>query len=205
MRARAARGYAPGRRADHDHRETVEALLARGADTTRVNDRGQTVLGVAVFRRSERGVRAVLAVGADPDGVGRTAREIAVFFELERCRASDAGVGAGAQQIGHRTGGDDGVTTQVRNADELHRYEIREDGELLGFAAYRLAQGRVVFTHTEIEPAHEGKGAASTLVREALDDVRRRDLRVEALCPYVSRWMSRHPDYQDLDYRSAHG
>ena len=96
-----------------------------------------------------------------------------------------------------------GEGTQVTEARDRHRYEIRQDGELLGFAAYRLSHGRVVFTHTEIEPAHEGKGAASTLVREALDDVRRRDLRVEALCPYVSRWMSRHPDYQDLDYRSA--
>ncbi len=67
----------------HDHPDTVEALLARGADTERVNDRGQTALGAAVFRRSERTVRALLAAGADPDGGDRSAREIAVFFELD--------------------------------------------------------------------------------------------------------------------------
>jgi ankyrin repeat protein len=50
----------------HVHPETVEALLARGADTGRVNDRGQTALGAAVFRRSEPIVRALLAAGADP-------------------------------------------------------------------------------------------------------------------------------------------
>lgn len=99
----------------------------------------------------------------------------------------------------------DGRASEVTEAPERHRYEIREDGELLGFAAYRLSQGRIVFTHTEIEPAHEGRGAASTLVRAALDDVRRRDLRVEALCPYVSRWMSRHPDYQDPDFQPQAG
>jgi len=71
----------------HDHPGTVEALLARGADTERVNDRGQTALGAAVFRRSERSVRALLAAGADPDGGGRSAREIAVFFELDQMRA----------------------------------------------------------------------------------------------------------------------
>lgn len=67
----------------HDHPDAVEALLARGADTARVNDRGQTALGAAVFRRSARSVRALVASGADPDDGGRSAREIAVFFELD--------------------------------------------------------------------------------------------------------------------------
>lgn len=67
----------------HDHPDTVEALLARGADTARVNDRGQTALGAAVFRRSKRIVVALVEAGADPDGGGRTAREIAHFFELD--------------------------------------------------------------------------------------------------------------------------
>lgn len=65
-----------------DHPETVEALLVRGAETERVNDRGQTALGAAVFRRSARSVRALLAAGADPDGGTRTPREIATFFGL---------------------------------------------------------------------------------------------------------------------------
>jgi uncharacterized protein len=66
----------------HVHPETVEALLARGADTARVNDRGQTALGAAVFRRSEPIVRALLAAGADPDLGKPSATEIAAFFEL---------------------------------------------------------------------------------------------------------------------------
>lgn len=66
----------------HSHPETVTALLARGADTERVNDRGQTALGAAVFRRSEPIVTALIAAGANPDGGGRSAREIAAFFDL---------------------------------------------------------------------------------------------------------------------------
>ena len=66
----------------HDHPETVEALLAAGADPERVNDRGQTALGAAVFRRSTRAVRSLLAAGADPSTGERSALAVARFFAL---------------------------------------------------------------------------------------------------------------------------
>src|ERR1700754_3239591 len=44
----------------HDHPDTVRMLLERGADPDRVNDRGQTALGAAVFRRSTPSVTALL-------------------------------------------------------------------------------------------------------------------------------------------------
>jgi ankyrin repeat protein len=67
----------------HDHPDTVRALLDRGADPGRVNDRGQTALGAAVFRRSAESVQLLLDHGADPDQGGRSAAEIAAFFELD--------------------------------------------------------------------------------------------------------------------------
>jgi ankyrin repeat protein len=78
----------------HDHPEAVQMLLERGADPDRVNDRGQTALGAAVFRRSEPSVRALLAHGADPHAGGRSAVEIAAFFELPEMTALLAGYGA---------------------------------------------------------------------------------------------------------------
>jgi len=71
----------------HDHPETVRMLLERGADPDRVNDRGQTALGAAVFRRSAASVTALLEHGADPDAGGRSAVEIAAFFELDEMAA----------------------------------------------------------------------------------------------------------------------
>ncbi len=67
----------------HDHPATVAMLVARGADPDRVNDRGQTALGAAVFRRSTESVESLLGAGADPRAGGRSAVEIATFFELE--------------------------------------------------------------------------------------------------------------------------
>ena len=60
----------------------VRALLDRGADHARVNDRGQTALGAAVFRRRGDIVADLLDAGADPDHGPRSAVEVATVFEL---------------------------------------------------------------------------------------------------------------------------
>jgi ankyrin repeat protein len=75
----------------HDHPPTVRMLLEHGADPNRVNDRGQTALGAAVFRRSTESTTVLLEHGADPHAGGRSALEIAEFFELEDMAALLAG------------------------------------------------------------------------------------------------------------------
>ncbi len=66
----------------HCQADTVAMLLRRGADTGRVNDRGQTALGAAVFRQSVPVVRSLLAAGADPAAGERSALQVAQFFGL---------------------------------------------------------------------------------------------------------------------------
>jgi len=66
----------------HDSPATVRALLSRGADHARVNDRGQTALAAAVFRRSAESVTALLEAGADPLLGRPSAVETARFFDL---------------------------------------------------------------------------------------------------------------------------
>jgi ankyrin repeat protein len=66
----------------HVHADVVGALLARGADHSRVNDQGQTALGAAVFRQAGDVVTALLDAGADPDLGPRSAVDVATFFDL---------------------------------------------------------------------------------------------------------------------------
>ncbi|MEU3017663.1 MULTISPECIES: GNAT family N-acetyltransferase [unclassified Nocardiopsis] len=93
------------------------------------------------------------------------------------------------------------MATEVTDVPDRRRYEVRADGEVAGFAEYILTDGLITFTHTEIDPAYEGRGLGGTLVREALDDVRGRELAVLPLCPFVKEWIGRHREYADLVYR----
>ncbi|MBC6457270.1 GNAT family N-acetyltransferase [Actinomadura sp. HBU206391] len=93
-------------------------------------------------------------------------------------------------------------TVRVTDAEGSDRFEARIDGELAGFAEYMRTGRLVVYPHTEVEPAYEGRGIGSALARAALDDARRRGLPVLAICPFIAGWMSRHPEYQDLAYQN---
>ena len=89
--------------------------------------------------------------------------------------------------------------SDVIQNQELERFELVLGGELAGYTAYQLTDSTITFTHTEILPQQREHGLGGRLVREALDQVREHtDYRVVALCPFVAKWMSEHPDYRDL-------
>ncbi len=87
----------------------------------------------------------------------------------------------------------------VTDNPEAGRYEGRIDGALAGFAAYRVVGGRIIFTHTEVDPSFEGQGVGSAIAAGALDDVRERvKLPVVPRCPFIRGWIDRNPTYADL-------
>ncbi|MCU1444156.1 MAG: hypothetical protein JWQ59_2306 [Cryobacterium sp.] len=87
----------------------------------------------------------------------------------------------------------------VRHEPALARYTVWLDNQPVGLADY-VATGRDIrFTHTEVDPAHRGKGLAGILIEQALDDVRTRlCVPIVAECPYVAEWIDRNVEYQDL-------
>lgn len=86
----------------------------------------------------------------------------------------------------------------VTDNPDAQRYEIRLDGELAGFAEYRLHPGLIELVHTEIDEEFEGRGAASQLISFALEDARKRNLAVLPFCPFVEDYIQRHRHYADL-------
>lgn len=81
------------------------------------------------------------------------------------------------------------------------RFEARVDGVLAGFAEYQLTDELVVFTHTEVDPAFEGRGVGSTIARFALDRMRETSTRKALpVCPFIKGWIERHPEYLEVTY-----
>jgi predicted GNAT family acetyltransferase len=87
---------------------------------------------------------------------------------------------------------------EVKDNAERSRFEVYADGQLAGFAVYRRRPGRMIFVHTEIADAFEGRGIGSQLVSQSLDEVRASGEQVVPLCPFYAAFIERHPEYQDL-------
>jgi predicted GNAT family acetyltransferase len=67
-----------------------------------------------------------------------------------------------------------------------------------GFADYRRRGSTISFTHTVIDPSFEGRGLGSILARGALDAARDAGMAVLPFCPFIRRYIQRHPAYLDL-------
>ncbi len=87
----------------------------------------------------------------------------------------------------------------VVDVPERSRYEVSADGRVVGFSAYHLIdKGVLALPHVEVEPAFEGRGVASELMRESLDQIRAQGLRIVPICPFAQAFLERNPDYADL-------
>ena len=79
--------------------------------------------------------------------------------------------------------------TVARN-DKAGRYEIHVDDVLAGYTMFRRdPEGRLIFPHTEVDPAFKGMGLGTTLVAEAMADVAARGETVVPHCPFVARYL----------------
>lgn len=86
---------------------------------------------------------------------------------------------------------------------ENDRYLLQRDGVVLGQSVYDVpSPGVIEFLHTEIFPEYQEHGLGTALVAGALDDVRANSTdRVIALCPFVSAFIRKNPEYADLTTR----
>lgn len=82
----------------------------------------------------------------------------------------------------------------VINNEAKNRFELKVD-QHLAVCEYKLVKDRIIFTHTEVPPALEGKGIGSLLAKTALEYAVSNNLKIMPLCPYIAGYIKRHPAY----------
>ena len=87
---------------------------------------------------------------------------------------------------------------EVRDNPERRRFEVFVDGREAGIAQYRLGDGEITFTHTEVYPEYRGGRVAIRLAAHALDAARERGLSVIPACSFIARFIRSHREYRDL-------
>jgi predicted GNAT family acetyltransferase len=90
------------------------------------------------------------------------------------------------------------MTITVHRNDSTHRFEAELDGTPAGFLEFKVRGHDIVLIHTETLAGFEGKGVGSALAQFALDEIRERGEKAVVICPFITSWLTRHPEYVDL-------
>ena len=80
---------------------------------------------------------------------------------------------------------------------EEQRFELTLDGHL-AVLEYTLTGNTIVFTHTGVPPEIGRSNTGIQLVEAGLAYARGNGLRVRSKCWFVSKYLRRHPEYQEL-------
>ena len=89
------------------------------------------------------------------------------------------------------------MPAEVIDRPEKNRFELPVDGER-AVAYYRLEDGRIVLTHTEVPHRLSGQGVGSRLAKGVFDAIRASGRKVVTKCTFMAGYVARHPEYADL-------
>jgi len=85
----------------------------------------------------------------------------------------------------------------VRDNTALYRFEL-DAGGAIAFVNYKIDGRTIALLHTETPVALRGRGIASRLVHDVLEDVRARGLKMVPRCAFVRAYLAKHPEFHDL-------
>lgn len=90
----------------------------------------------------------------------------------------------------------DAIATVFDNPD-ANRYEIIV-GDQYAFLIYRRGTDNWLLAHTEVPEGLRGQGLGQILAKHALDEARKAGVKVTVKCPFLTSWLRRHHEYDDI-------
>ena len=91
---------------------------------------------------------------------------------------------------------------------EMERYNIIDNQQRLqfqvslkgetAFLEYRLQEGAIVLMHTEVPEDLGGHGIGTALAAFAFQYAKDHQLKVKVYCPFVKKYLDRHPEFKAI-------
>jgi predicted GNAT family acetyltransferase len=108
------------------------------------------------------------------------------------------------------------MTLDILHNTERERFELQDAGHVIGKAAYKDYDGGAdagasaetsagaedtaatqrIFYHTVVNEEYGGQGLSGKLATEALDQTVAAGLRIVPVCPFIKKFLTKHPEYE---------
>ena len=91
-----------------------------------------------------------------------------------------------------------GSRITIRNNTDSRSYDAVIGDRVVGTIVYEPQDGRMVISHTVVDPEFRGQGIASALAQVALDDLTASGKTLTNYCGFIADYIDRHPGYAKL-------
>ncbi|WP_210462768.1 MULTISPECIES: GNAT family N-acetyltransferase [Rufibacter] len=86
---------------------------------------------------------------------------------------------------------------EIKNNTAKHQFETTIEGKT-ALVSYKLKDNVMTVLHTEVPEELEGRGIAAALSKQVLEYLKKENMELIPLCPYMAAYLKKHPEYQSL-------
>jgi predicted GNAT family acetyltransferase len=95
------------------------------------------------------------------------------------------------------------MEVKISENKEKKRFEAMVDGAT-AVIEYIRAEDKMYLTHTEVPKQLEGKGVASAMAKQVLEQIKVEGLQLVPLCPFIAAYLKRHPEWKEILAKGYH-
>lgn len=95
------------------------------------------------------------------------------------------------------------IYSKFINNESKSQYELHVEAHVAKIGYLKSANDEIYLTQTEVPAALGGKGIGSQLVEKVLNDIEQLGLHLIPLCPFVSDYIQKHPEWERIVLKSS--
>ena len=73
-----------------------------------------------------------------------------------------------------------------------------ENNEDIGYITFEEKADLLIIISTVVYEKYQGKGMASTLIKEMLQYAKNSNFKIKPLCSFAAHYIEKHPEYKEL-------
>lgn len=89
------------------------------------------------------------------------------------------------------------MEVKIKENTEKKRFEVEVENKI-ALIEYIRAEDKMYLTHTEVPTELEGKGIASSMAKQVLQQIKDENLKLVPLCPFIASYIKRHPEWKEI-------
>lgn len=89
------------------------------------------------------------------------------------------------------------MEVKIKENTEKKRFEAEVENRM-ALIEYIRAEDKMYLTHTEVPTELEGKGIASSMAKQVLQQIKDENLKLVPLCPFIASYIKRHPEWKEI-------